>query len=59
MRECPVCSQMTNAKGECVNLDCVAAHEAATRSASRETAKAAAGHASMEPRAFASSGRVD
>lgn len=59
MKECPECHQPTNNCGECVNLDCVAAHTAATRGAARETAKAAAGHATFTPRAFSSSGRVD
>lgn len=57
--ECPVCHTPTNAKGECVNLDCTAAHRSATRHAARDTAKATAGAVSSSPMAFSSSGAVD
>lgn len=57
MTQCPECKATSLQDGVCLNVDCPSAQRAATREASRSTAKATA--RTDRPAAFSSSGRVD
>jgi len=57
---CPECSELLSDGGTCLNVECRRAQEQATRSATRETAKATtAAAAGSAPQAWTRSGRVD